>query len=49
MFAAAAFAQSGYRHNLKVQADFRNLKDKAGNTGLGASTNEFRLQTQFIF
>lgn len=37
------------RHNLKVQADFRNLKDKAANTGLGASANELRLQTQFIF
>jgi phosphate-selective porin OprO/OprP len=37
------------RHNLKVQADFRNLKDAAANTGRGTSTNEFRLQTQFIF
>jgi phosphate-selective porin OprO/OprP len=37
------------RHNLKVQADFRNLKDRAANAGAGTSTNEFRLQTQFIF
>lgn len=37
------------RHNLKVQADFRNLKDTAANAGPGTSTNEFRLQTQFIF
>jgi len=37
------------RHNLKVQADFRNLKDTAANAGVGTSTNEFRLQTQFIF
>jgi phosphate-selective porin OprO/OprP len=37
------------RHNLKVQADFRNLKDDAANSGRGTSINEFRLQTQFIF
>jgi phosphate-selective porin OprO/OprP len=37
------------RHNLKVQADFRNLKDAAANSGRGTSANEFRLQTQFIF
>lgn len=37
------------RHNLKLQADFRNLKDTAANAGVGTSTNEFRLQAQFIF
>jgi phosphate-selective porin len=37
------------RHNLKVQADYRQLKDKAANAGAGTTTKEFRLQTQFIF
>jgi phosphate-selective porin OprO/OprP len=37
------------RHNLKVQADFRQLKDDAANSGKGTKTQEFRLQTQFIF
>lgn len=37
------------RHNLKVQADFRNLKDDAANSGGGTSSNEFRLQTQLVF
>jgi len=37
------------RHNLKMQADFRNLKDKAANAGAGTSTNELRVQAQFIF
>ncbi len=37
------------KHALKVQADFRQLKDDAANAGAGTTTNEFRLQTQFIF
>ena len=37
------------KHNLKVQADWRQLKDDAGNSGLGATNTELRLQTQFIF
>jgi phosphate-selective porin OprO and OprP len=37
------------KHNLKVQADFRQLKDDAANSGKGTKNKEFRLQTQFIF
>jgi phosphate-selective porin OprO/OprP len=37
------------KHNLKVQADYRQLKDDAANSGAGTTTKEFRLQTQFIF
>lgn len=37
------------RHTMKAQADFRNLKDDAANSGKGTSSNEFRLQWQFIF
>ena len=37
------------RHNLKVQADYRQLEDDAANSGAGTKTKEFRLQTQFIF
>jgi len=37
------------RHSLKVQADYGELKDEAGNSGAGAANKEFRLQTQFIF
>jgi phosphate-selective porin OprO and OprP len=37
------------KHNLKVQADWRQLKDDAGNGGAGVKNKEFRLQTQFIF
>ena len=37
------------KHNLKVQADFRQIKDEAANSGKGTKTKEFRLQTQFIF
>jgi phosphate-selective porin OprO/OprP len=33
------------KHNFKVQADYRQLKDKAAST----TSKEFRLQTQFIF
>ena len=36
------------RHNLKVQADYRQVKDKAKKAG-EQKANEFRLQTQFIF
>ena len=35
--------------NVKVQADFRSIKDEAANSGKGATAKEFRLQTQFIF
>jgi hypothetical protein len=44
-----AFSYYYNRHNLKVQADYRQLKDKAANAGRGTTTKEFRLQTQFIF
>jgi phosphate-selective porin OprO/OprP len=37
------------KHNLKVQADYRQIKDDAANSGKGTTTKEFRLQTQFIF
>lgn len=37
------------KHNLKVQADYRQIKDEAANSGKGATAKEFRLQTQFIF
>lgn len=37
------------KHNVKVQADFRQVEDEAANTGLGTKTKELRLQTQFIF
>ena len=37
------------KHNLKVQADFRQIEDEAANSGKGTKTKEFRLQTQFIF
>ena len=37
------------KHNLKVQADYRQLKDDAANSGAGTTNKEFRLQTQFIF
>ncbi len=37
------------KHNLKVQADWRQLEDEAGNSGKGTKSNEIRVQTQFIF
>lgn len=37
------------KHNVKLQADFRQLEDEAGNSGKGIKSREFRLQTQFIF
>jgi phosphate-selective porin OprO/OprP len=37
------------RHIMKVQADFRQLKDEAANSGRGTKNKEFRLQVQFIF
>jgi phosphate-selective porin OprO/OprP len=37
------------KHALKVQADFRQLKDDAANSGAGTTAYEFRLQTQFVF
>ncbi|HET7291848.1 MAG TPA: porin [Vicinamibacteria bacterium] len=44
-----AFSYYYNKHNLKVQADYRQLKDDAANSGAGTTTKEFRLQTQFIF
>ena len=44
-----AFSYYYNRHNLKVQADFRQIEDEAANSGRGTKTKEFRLQTQFIF
>jgi len=37
------------RHPFKIQADYRQVEDKAANSGKGTKNNEFRLQTQFIF
>lgn len=37
------------KHNLKVQADWRQLEDEAGNSGQGTRSQEIRVQTQFIF
>jgi phosphate-selective porin OprO/OprP len=36
------------KHNLKIQADYRQIKDEAKKVG-DQKSNEFRLQTQFIF
>jgi hypothetical protein len=44
-----AFSYYYNRHNLKVQADFRNLRDEAANSGNGTSSNELRVQTQISF
>ena len=44
-----AFNYYANKHNLKVQADYRQIKDDAANSGLGTTTKEFRLQTQFVF
>ena len=44
-----AFSYYYNKHNLKVQADFRQIEDEAANSGKGTKTKEFRLQTQFIF
>jgi phosphate-selective porin len=45
----AAFSYYYNKHNLKVQADFRQLKDDAANSGRETTNKEFRFQTQFIF
>jgi phosphate-selective porin OprO/OprP len=45
----AALSYYYNKHNMKVQADFRQIKDEAANTGAGTKNKEFRLQTQFIF
>jgi len=37
------------RHNMKVQADFGQLKDEAANGGKGTRNNEFRVQSQIVF
>ena len=37
------------KHNLKVQADFRQVQNEAGNSGQGTKNHELRLQTQFVF
>lgn len=37
------------RHNLKVQADFGQLRDQAANGGKGSTNNELRLQSQIVF
>lgn len=37
------------KHNLKIQADFRQIEDKAANSGAGTKAKEARLQAQFIF
>jgi len=37
------------KHSLKVQADFRQIKNKAANSGAGSTTQEFRLQTNLVF
>jgi phosphate-selective porin OprO/OprP len=45
----AALSYYYNKHNLKVQADWRQLKDDAANSGKGTKNQEIRLQTQFIF
>ena len=45
----AAFNYYYNRHNLKLQADWRQIKDDGANAGAGTKNNEFRFQTQFIF
>jgi phosphate-selective porin OprO/OprP len=37
------------RHTLKVQADFGELRDRAGNGGRGARNRELRVQSQIVF
>jgi phosphate-selective porin OprO and OprP len=37
------------KHNLKMQADFRQIEDEAANSGNGTKNKELRLQAQFIF
>lgn len=37
------------RHNMKVQADFGQLRDEAANSGKGTRNNEFRVQSQIVF
>jgi phosphate-selective porin len=37
------------RHNLKLQADFRQIEDEAANSGAGTKSKELRVQAQFIF
>jgi hypothetical protein len=44
-----AFNYYSNRHNLKLQLDYRNLKNDSANSGLGTSSNELRLQAQFVF
>jgi hypothetical protein len=44
-----AFSYYYNRHNLKVQADWRQTSDDAANSGRGTDNQEFRLQAQFIF
>lgn len=44
-----AFSYYYNRHNLKFQSDFGRIKDPTANSGRGASSYEFRFQTQFIF
>jgi phosphate-selective porin OprO and OprP len=45
----AAFNYYYNRHNLKMQADWRWIKDEAANSGQGTENQELRLQCQFIF
>jgi phosphate-selective porin len=44
-----AFSYYYNRHNMKLQADWRQLEDDAANSGAGTKNQEFRLQAQFIF
>lgn len=37
------------RHNMKVQADFGQLRDQAANAFKGTRNNEFRVQSQIVF
>lgn len=45
----AAFSYYYNRHNLKMQADWRQIEDDAANSGRGTQNQELRLQAQFIF
>jgi phosphate-selective porin len=44
-----AFSYYYNKHNLKMQADWRQIEDEAANSGRGTKNQELRLQAQFIF
>jgi phosphate-selective porin len=44
-----AFSYYYNKHNLKLQADWRQVSDDAANAGRGTDNQEVRVQAQFIF